>query len=140
MLLLYNGLERLLRKVDMLAPRLTGLPIITKSNIEWIWLGVLDELMDVEFKISKKDLGWLYKEYAIVFFIHKDHLYECWVTTLKGYAEEVMKEKKLSPEKKIGFLTKTPDGKIIGCVSVAEVIKLSNKIEKPIEEPVNQEG
>jgi hypothetical protein len=99
-------------------------------SFELAWFGHLDgDLFEVEIREVKDVLGWLYSKTSIIFFKHKDQLYECWLYKLKEMAEERLKEKKFSTVKEVNCLQREGSGRIIGWVSMAEVLEISNRIE-----------
>lgn len=131
MRLLYSGFENLIRKAEELSPKLVDLPFITEVKINMIFLGTIGDLTEVELKADKKTLGWLYKKETIIFFIHGDHLYEIFWSTLKDIVEEKLITKKFlidgaSPAP--GLIKRYPDGRMIGYIATSDLIAVANKI------------
>lgn len=131
-MLLYAGLEPLLKKAESLAPKLTDMPIISQTNLTIIYLGTVSLLAEVELKANKANTGWLYNKSAIVFFHHNDQMYEAFISTLKVLAEEKFYLKKFlkeGEEPSAGVLKRDAAGRIVGYLSVEDLIAVSNKIQ-----------
>ena len=129
MLLLYSGVEEILRKAEKMAPKLLDLPFVSEVKIKIIFLGTISNLAEIELKSDKKTPGWLYTKDAIVFFIHNDQLYEVFISTLKETAEDKLSAKKFiaDDESPSPGALKRNSGRIVGYLSAEDLISISNK-------------
>lgn len=131
MMLLYNGLDRLLAGVDKMKDRLVDFPVISEMKTTMIYLGILTDLAEVEVKKNKTEKGWLYNTNSIVFFRYKEDLYELWVSKLKDLAEEKFASKKIikdDEEASAGVMRLHPDRAITGFIAVDDLLAVSNKV------------
>jgi len=110
------------------------LPIIYKMSFDMVWLGHASDLLEIELKSTKKELGWLYTKSSIVVFEWQGSLMEIWLSELKEYAETVLSEKKflaVGQPPEAGKISKADaSGRIVGYVDTLEVARRSKLIKE----------
>ena len=134
MRLLYAGLESLLKKLDTAGPAIVQeFPIETQMTTTMIYLGPVGDLISVQVKKDKVEKGWMYNTNSIVFFNHKDVMYEVFISDLRDLALDKLKEKRVvKPDAEItaGVMVRFPDGRILGYINTEDLITVSNKMQE----------
>lgn len=111
-----------------LAFTLTGPPPnIFTMPLEVAWMGEIINHIEVEIRESPEKLGWLYSNASLLFYEHKEDMYECSIQKLKEFTESKLKEKKYSDTPAINCLSKV-NGRIITLISVEDLLALSSKV------------
>jgi hypothetical protein len=111
---------------------ISGLPASVRVSFDITYLGMIKEdYFEVVIKDSKSGLGWLYSDvHAVVYKILSNVNYID-LATLREFAQEKLKEKKFIPmggAPEINKMQKFDDGKIVGYLSLQEVISISSTV------------
>jgi hypothetical protein len=125
-MILYQLVENLRSKTEAVMARLNGTPTQFGISFKCIYIGEVKGITEVEIKGSGEN-GWLYSDALLVMFRHDGGLFECRLSDLKELSEATLKQKRFSDTEAVGYL-KRVDGRIVGYISTAEMLDISNEI------------
>ena len=98
-------------------------PNLINMHFSIVWLGdVTDDLIAVEIKDNRGELGWLYSDQSLVVFLPKDRsvMVAFVLSEFKEYVEEKLRSKQFSAEPEAYKLTRS-EKSIVGWIPYSEI-------------------